>query len=452
MSIDFFGRPSGDSGGGSQTGTTLRPQPPLAKRLNRNALTVAAVIMGMTVLTAIVVLNPGSNENGTISPVQASPDEPPPVPPRPAFLDEPARVSVDNGSPLVGTEAPARAAASGVGSGMATAQMASSAADPHTPFSTAVDDEQSKSAAPQESARDRAYQAALSSSVLAGPGRAESSGSDVSASPTPRTDEEQLVALGDSIMRAALRQTVPGEGGFGRALAQDADARATGSPASVPAPFSTQAVDAASSTTIAQIEPAGSPYTLRAGTVIPGLLITGISSELPGEIVGQVSRNVYDSRTQRIPLIPKGSRLIGTYDNQVVAGQGRLLVAWTRLILPDGRSVRLPGLALTDPAGQSGAKDKVDNHWRRVFGNALLLSAIGAGVQLSQPPQTSVLSTPSAGQVAAGAIGQELSSVALEILRRGMDVAPTITIRAGQPFNVFLSGDLVLDAPYNPGG
>jgi type IV secretion system protein VirB10 len=112
----------------------------------------------------------------------------------------------------------------------------------------------------------------------------------------------------------------------------------------------------------------------------------------------------------------------------------------------------LPGLALTDREGKSGAKDKVDNHWWRVFGNAVLLSAIGAGVQLSQPAQTSVLSTPSAGQVAAGAVGQELSNVALEILRKGMTVAPTITIRAGQSFNVFLNGDLMFNAPYEPHG
>lgn len=50
--------------------------------------------------------------------------------------------------------------------------------------------------------------------------------------------------------------------------------------------------------------------------------------------------------------------------------------------------------------------------------------------------------------MAAGALGQELSNVALEIIRRGMDVAPTITIRAGQSFNVFLNGDLVFDGPY----
>jgi type IV secretion system protein VirB10 len=178
------------------------------------------------------------------------------------------------------------------------------------------------------------------------------------------------------------------------------------------------------------------------------VLLTGISSDLPGDIVGQVSRDVYDSRTQRILLIPKGSRLVGTYDNQVASGQNRLLVAWTRLILPDGQSMRLPGLALKDPQGQTGARGNVDNHWRRVFGNALLLSAIGAGVQLSQPQQASIYAPPSAGQVAAGALGQELSNVALEIIRRGMDVQPTISIRQGQAFNVFLNGDLVFAGPH----
>ena len=200
------------------------------------------------------------------------------------------------------------------------------------------------------------------------------------------------------------------------------------------------------------IEPAGSPYTLRAGTVIPALLLTGIISDLPGDLVAQVSRDVYDSRTQRLLLIPKGARLLGTYDNQVAAGEDRLLVAWTRLIFPDGRSLRLPGLALKDLQGQTGAKDQVNTHWRRVFGRALLLSAISAGVQLEPTAADEPLAPPSAGQVAASALGQELSNVALEILRRGMDAPPTITIRQGHPFTVFLNGDLVLDGPYTEEG
>jgi type IV secretion system protein VirB10 len=167
-------------------------------------------------------------------------------------------------------------------------------------------------------------------------------------------------------------------------------------------------------------------------------------------VLAQVSRDVYDSDKQQSLLIPKGARLLGTYDHQISAGEVRLLVAWTRLILPDGRSLGLPGLELVDRQGQTGATGQVDTHWRRVFGNALLLSAISAGVQLSQPRQASVLAPPSTGQVAAGALGQELSGVASEMVRRGLDVAPTITVPQGQSFNVFLKGDLVFDGPYQP--
>jgi type IV secretion system protein VirB10 len=167
-------------------------------------------------------------------------------------------------------------------------------------------------------------------------------------------------------------------------------------------------------------------------------------------VLAQVSRDVYDSDKQQSLLIPKGTRLLGTYDHQVAAGEVRLLVAWTRLILPDGRSLGLPGLELVDRAGQTGATGAVDTHWHRVVGNALLLSALSAGVQLSQPRQASVIAPPSTGQVAAGALGQELSGVASELLRRGMDVPPSITIPQGQAFNVFLKGDLVFDGPYQP--
>jgi type IV secretion system protein VirB10 len=203
----------------------------------------------------------------------------------------------------------------------------------------------------------------------------------------------------------------------------------------------------AASATAVQIDSAGSPYTVWAGTVIPSLLITGVNSDLPGEVLGQTSRDVYDSRTQRILLVPKGSRLIGSYDNRSV-GTGRLIVSWTRLILPDGRSMVLPRLAGTDAQGRAGLHDEVDHHYGRVYGAALLTSALTAGVQLSQPQQSALYAAPSTRQVAAGALGQTMGDVALESARRGLDVPPTIVIRPGQPFNVFLAGDLAFAGPY----
>lgn len=449
MKTNLFSRqPEPDPG----SSVPLRPSLPLAKRLNRNALTVAAVLMGMTVLTAIVVLNPGAEEHN--APTGSQRVEEPPVPSRPTFLDEPVRdssvrdtSSVPDRMPSSGQDTtplpPTSPELPGSPAYAVRSPPQKSEIDPYGAYQPSP----SLGTSSRESPREQAFRAALTSSVLLG-ASAQSGHASQSSSESVMTDEEQLLRLGDSILRAAVRQPPVITGAPSN---QAASAPMVGTPSGAESrgrAFLERAGDVGGTTVIAQLEPAGSPYTLRAGTVIPGTLITGINADLPGEIVAQVSRDVYDSQRQQSLLVPRGSRLIGTYDNQVVAGQGRLLVAWTRLILPDGRSMRLPGLALKDPQGQTGAKDKVDNHWRRVFGNALLLSAIGAGGQLSQPQQASVLAPPSAGQIAAGALGQELSNVALEVLRRGMDVAPTLTIRPGQPFNVFLNGDVVFDRPY----
>ena len=420
----------------------LRPAPPLAKRLNRNALTVAAVIMGITVLTAVVLLNPSHDASSKIAQARASrPDNSPPVPTRPTFLDVPVRQTpaerVDSSSTTL--EPQSRLEGNGLTSERSTGRsFYPSTSDVAARFATSSTELSGGSTQP--SVRERAYLAAVASpAVIAAPtgrGTALVRGDSSNLA----SEESKLLNLGDSVLRASM-QAPPRMAAAQLASEESrtADARRA---------FLDGAGDSHGSTVVARLEPEGSSYTLRAGSVVPGVLLTGISSDLPGDIVGQVSRNVYDSRTQRILLIPKGSRLIGTYDNQIASDQNRLLVAWTRLILPDGQSMKLPGLALKDRAGQTGAKGDVDNHWRRVFGNALLLSAIGAGVQLSQPQQASVLAPPSAGQVAAGSLGQELSNVALEIIRRGMDAPPTITVRQGQPFNVFLNGDLVFDGPY----
>lgn len=443
----FRGRAGANPEPTSDAGAPLRPIPPIAKRLNRNALTVAAVIMGMTVLTAIVVLNPRKENKGTYA-TSASTEDLLESPSRPAFLDEPLRQSVRNSN--ADTDAVRSSEAPIPVTTLSAASPSFSPSAPTAPESEKVIAREGPSGAREVSPRERAYRAALLSSLVPGGTRIDPSAKSVPDSPSAATEEEQLVTLGDSIMRAAVRGNSAAGAPIAGARANSGQFASTSNAGASQQSFWAKAAEATKTTTTAQLVSAGSPYTLRAGTVIPALLITAITSDLPGDIVGQVSRDVYDSFSQRIPLIPKGSRIIGTYDNQVAAGQGRLLVAWTRLILPDGRSMHLPGLALTDAEGNAGAKGSVDNHWRRVFGNALLLSALSAGIQLSQPSQSTVLATPSARQVAAGAVGQELSTVAIEILRRGMSAAPTITIPPGQAFNVLLNGDIVFDEPYAP--
>ncbi|GMU64580.1 MAG: hypothetical protein AMXMBFR36_08540 [Acidobacteriota bacterium] len=197
------------------------------------------------------------------------------------------------------------------------------------------------------------------------------------------------------------------------------------------------------------LHPAGSPFRISAGALIPAVLTAGINSDLPGQTTALVRRNVYDSRTGRYLLVPQGSRLVGEYDSRVAFGQSRVFVAWNRLIFPDGRSLDLAGMQGADVAAAAGLRDRVNNHFVRTFGSALLIAAVSAGVQLSQPDDDgNFQSGPTPSQLAAAAVGQELGRVATEYLRRNLDVRPTIEVRPGYELNVEVTADLDLPGPY----
>ena len=194
-----------------------------------------------------------------------------------------------------------------------------------------------------------------------------------------------------------------------------------------------------------------SRYEVKAGTIIPAVLITGVNSDLPGQLIAQVREPVFDTESGQYLLVPQGARLIGFYDHQVAHGQERVLVTWKRVIFPNGASLSLKdGMPGTDAAGAAGFEDQVNHHLVRVFGNALLLSIISAGVQLSQIPSFGQGFTgPSAGNVLGAAVGQELGQTSNELIRRGINIAPTIEIRPGYAFNVMVTQDLVFPGPYD---
>jgi len=191
----------------------------------------------------------------------------------------------------------------------------------------------------------------------------------------------------------------------------------------------------------------GAGVRVEAGTVLPAALVTAVDSDVAGPLVAQVTQDVFD-RDQRQVVIPRGSRLLGSYDSQVALGESRLLVAWNRVVFPDGSGLSFPGLPAATRAGEAGLPGSVDNHLARAFGSAVLLSVLGAGAQLSQPQESAAFGTAaSTRQVAAAAVGQELSSVAIELLRRQLSVPPTIRIAAGTRFYVFLRGDVRFEEP-----
>jgi type IV secretory pathway VirB10-like protein len=193
-----------------------------------------------------------------------------------------------------------------------------------------------------------------------------------------------------------------------------------------------------------------SRYEIKAGWDIPATLEQGIDSDLPGDVKALVRSNVYDTATGKYLLIPQGARLLGTYNSVISYGQARVQVAWTRIIFPDGSSINLDSMSGHDDEGRAGFHDQVNNHYARLVGFAALTSAFAAGLELSQRQNTSLLTTPTAGQTASAAVGQQLTELGAEVTRRNLNIQPTIKIRLGYKFTVRVNRDMLFDAPYKP--
>ncbi|CAJ0807467.1 MULTISPECIES: TrbI/VirB10 family protein [Ralstonia] len=190
-------------------------------------------------------------------------------------------------------------------------------------------------------------------------------------------------------------------------------------------------------------------YEIKAGWNIPMVLECGINSDLPGQTCARVTENVYDTATGRHLLIPQQTKAIGTYDSRIAVGQSRLLIVWTRLIFPDGTSFVLQGMPGTDGAGNAGFDGDVNNHYAKIFLGAIMMSAISAGAQLSQPQQSQTgNAAPSAGQTLSASLGQQLGQVSSSMINRNMQVQPTITQAPGYRFNITVTKDLLFPAPF----
>ena len=184
-----------------------------------------------------------------------------------------------------------------------------------------------------------------------------------------------------------------------------------------------------------------SPYQVMAGNIIPASLVTGLNSDLPGQVIGQVTENVFDTVTGQHLLIPQGSRLMGRYDSVIAFGQSRALVVWTRLILPNGDSIQLDNLPGSDSQGFAGLKDKVDKHTWQFIKGAALSSLLSIGSELaSDDGDRLTRALQNAGQDTANIAGQR-------IIDRNLNVQPTLKVRQGWRFNVIVSRDLILK-PY----
>jgi len=194
-----------------------------------------------------------------------------------------------------------------------------------------------------------------------------------------------------------------------------------------------------------------SPWVVQRGTVIPAALPNKLVSDLPGDLIAEVVRDVYDSPSQKYVEIPAGSRLVGEYNSSVSYGQNRVQIVWTAVYFPDGSFIDLGRMPSHSADGATGLKDQTDNHWKRVIAGVALSSILSAGLQVSQNRTNgSVLTYPSTGQVIASGVGSQASQLGEQLTNRNLNIQPTLKIRPGEIFAVSVKKDIIFPGPYEP--
>ena len=205
----------------------------------------------------------------------------------------------------------------------------------------------------------------------------------------------------------------------------------------------------ASSSLPSSLQALDSPFELQAGSLIPGVMITAINTDLPGQIIAQVRTNIYDSPTGKYLLIPQGSRLTGMYDSQITYGQERMLIIWNRIIFPNGQSIDLQGMPGIDRQGSAGFKGDVNNHYTRLFGSAILMSIIGTGAQLAAPTPDYPLAPLTVKQALAQSLNSNLVNTSSSVTAKNLNIQPTLEVQAGYEFNISVTKDMIFPQAYH---
>ena len=168
--------------------------------------------------------------------------------------------------------------------------------------------------------------------------------------------------------------------------------------------------------------------TVPLGTIIPAVLETALDSTRAGSVRGMVQRDVHSFDGSRV-LIPRGSRLYGSYEGSLAQGQNRAMVTWTRLLRPDGVTIALDSQA-SDPLGRAGIRGKVDSKFLQRFGGAILQSVLDIGVGLATREATNgvIVALPGSTQNTARIAPSQIT--------------PTLTVKQGTSVSVYVARDL----------
>jgi type IV secretion system protein VirB10 len=196
----------------------------------------------------------------------------------------------------------------------------------------------------------------------------------------------------------------------------------------------------------ARLEDPISRYEVFAGTPLRLQLDDAINtSTAPCTVTAHVQYDVHASLKPYPVVIPALAKIIGRCNTNVTSGDSRVEVAWDTMTFPNGQTFDLQGMASSDTTGAGGMPAKVDAHTGQLLTTTILTALLGAGAQLSQPVATSILTAPTLGQQAAGAVGSAVAQTGNALVQQQVQRPPTLTIERGRQFIVRLRATLVLD-------
>lgn len=171
---------------------------------------------------------------------------------------------------------------------------------------------------------------------------------------------------------------------------------------------------------------------IRAGRLIPAVLMTPIVSNIEGIITAQVEQDVYAAQG-RVVLIPRGTKVMGFYKNDNKIGQSRLSIVWREMITPQGVNILLTNAVSADSRGINGVEGYLDNKFEQRYGLGLFLNTLSNGLMITISNATQKSGTganPYTTQLFSNAQG-DLNNIFKQLISEQAKIKPTIEIRAG---------------------
>ena len=196
------------------------------------------------------------------------------------------------------------------------------------------------------------------------------------------------------------------------------------------------------------VEPLKSPFALFQGSVIRARLITGINSELPGQITAIVTSDIYDSVKGRYLLIPRGTKVIGMYSSDVKMNAQRLFAGFSRLIFPDGSSLNLGAMPGQSLDGYAGIDANVDTHFLKNLLSGFLISTIQSTQEITADEYIYSRDHSSFVKRSSKNFVDNAADSSSKALTESINFSPTLDVEPGFMFSIAITKDIYFKGPY----